>query len=156
MTISSVGEAGCHLPFFLSLFLSMKCTFMCWISYLGVQVQCLSYSFGSHFPVPSLKCSKLKHLDEPRKSCSDVLTVSIPTSLCSENRCIYNTTLSHWFPSAKLPVVSPTLLFSYLVTIGLTGFKPILLSVFFCLYFSPPRQLTVMSKDPRKKGLFGL
>lgn len=37
----------------------------------------LANSFGSHFPMPALQSSKLKHLDEPRKKTArDVLTYS--------------------------------------------------------------------------------
>lgn len=36
----------------------------------------LANSFGSHFPMPALQSSKLKHLDEPRKKTArDVLTL---------------------------------------------------------------------------------
>lgn len=54
----------------------------------------LANSLGSHFPMPSLKFSKSKHLDEARKTCKWCSYCIYSNSLCFENHCTYNTLVS--------------------------------------------------------------
>lgn len=120
-------------------------------------------SFGSNFPIPSLKSSKLKHLDEPRKNCKRCPDF-IPSSLCFENHCTCNISLhiATSILSARAPGSESHSAIPSLCPDSLPGFKSVLLSAYcvwiteLFIYVSPSRKLTAKSKDPRKKELFGL